>query len=378
MIVLWRVTDRCNYACAFCAFDRRLPGMRRDADPALVRRFGAVLGEYARMTGERVLVSWLGGEPLLWEPWRETSRWLREQPGIAVSATTNGSTLHLPAVREGVLAVLSELTISVDGLAPFHEAIRGCPGGWARLREAVLAIVRAREAAGGTLKLRVNTVLMRDNLDGFRALGEELCDWGIDEITINQLGGRDRPEFFPSHRLRPCDVVALRALLPDLQARLAARGVRLCANPAYLDRIEASALGQSLPVADCAPGGRFLFVDEAGRVAPCAFTGAHWGVPVAELHDAAAVLALPTRFREARRSAPARVCDDCPSTQLHAKFATTLACPSPNGSRWHKVPDEGPFESDPPRPPTANPRHGVCAPPAPHPNPSPGGRGALT
>ena len=65
MIIVWRITERCNLSCPFCAYDRTLRRSRRDADPGAVDQFCRVLGEYRRRTGERILVSWLGGEPLL-------------------------------------------------------------------------------------------------------------------------------------------------------------------------------------------------------------------------------------------------------------------------------------------------------------------------
>lgn len=321
MIVLWRVTERCNLSCSFCAYDRRLPGTRREVDVATVRRFGHALGDYRRVTGERVLLSWLGGEPLLWRPVFETSRRLRLDHGIEISATTNGSTLHLPQTVRGILDSFSELTISVDGLSDFHDQVRGCPGAWQRLRTAVLALVAARDLANATLKLRANVVLMRDNLAQFPALCAELASWRVDEITFNQLGGRDRPEFFPAHSLRPQDAQALRALLPALRATLADRGVRLCASEPYLQRIEASAGHVDLPVDNCAPGERFLFVDESGRIAPCSFTNDDYGVAVDSVLDAGDLLDLPSLYRTARANVPAKVCGDCPSTHVFAKFA---------------------------------------------------------
>jgi MoaA/NifB/PqqE/SkfB family radical SAM enzyme len=321
VIVLWRVTERCNLSCSFCAYDRRLPGARRDIDEATVQRFGSVLADYRRATGERVLLSWLGGEPLLWRPVFEMSRQLRHEHGIEVSATTNGSTLHLPKTVLGILDSFSELTVSVDGLAAFHEQVRGCPGGWQRLRSAVQSLVQARNSTHAKLKVRVNIVLMRDNLAEFAALCTELADWQIDEITFNQLGGRDRPEFFPAHSLRPQDVMALRTMLPELRATMATRGVRLCASELYLQRIEASAERRALPVADCAPGERFLFIDETGRVSPCSFTAADYGEPVESIRNAADLIDLPSRYRVARAGARAKVCSDCPSTHVFAKFA---------------------------------------------------------
>lgn len=319
MIVLWRVTEHCNLACGFCAYDRRLPGPRRQVDADTVLRLGAALGDYRRRTGERVLLSWLGGEPLLWRPLLAVSRTLHEQHVLAISATTNGTGLQRPDLRAGLLASFAELTVSVDGMADFHDRLRGGRGTWARLRAGVIALRAARDAA--TPRLRANVVLMRDNLAGFAELCLELADWGIDEITFNQLGGRDRPEFFPAHSLRPADVEALCALLPSLRARLDERGVRLCAGDAYLRRLAASAAQVPLPVHDCAPGERFLFIDEAGRIAPCSFTSDVYGVPVSAIADGRDLAGLASGWRHARSSARAAVCDDCPSTHVFEKFA---------------------------------------------------------
>jgi MoaA/NifB/PqqE/SkfB family radical SAM enzyme len=321
VIVLWRATTACNLACGFCAYDRRLPFARSHVDPMEAERFGAVLGAWSRARGEPVLVSWLGGEPLAWTPLFDLSRRLRRGHGLRVSATTNGTTLARADVRDAVLADFAELTVSVDGLAPFHEGVRGWRGGWARLRDGVRRLAAERDATGSPLVLRANTVLMRDNIGSFAALCDELAGWGVDEITFNQLGGRDRPEFFPAHALRPADVSGLRDCLPDLRARLRRRGVRLCFGEAYLRRFEASARGEPLPVAQCRPGEALLFVDEAGRVAPCAFTVGEYGVPIAELDAPAALDGLPSRFAARRAEARAGACGDCPSTQVFAKFA---------------------------------------------------------
>ena len=137
MIVLWRITERCNLACSFCAYDRRLQRPRRDADAARALHVGAQLGALRQHTGERVLLSWLGGEPLLWRPLFDVSRRLRHEHGIELSATTNGTTLHLPATVSHVLDLFSELTVSVDGLQAFHDQVRGSAGAWLRLRSAV-------------------------------------------------------------------------------------------------------------------------------------------------------------------------------------------------------------------------------------------------
>ena len=130
MIVLWRVTERCNLSCGFCAFDRSLERPRREADPRDVFRFAEVLASYREATDDEVMVSWLGGEPLLWPPLEEMSRVLHTRLGLRISTTTNGTGLRSRATRELLRAHFAELTVSVDGLAATHERLRGWPGGY--------------------------------------------------------------------------------------------------------------------------------------------------------------------------------------------------------------------------------------------------------
>ncbi|WP_260599214.1 radical SAM protein [Sphingomonas endolithica] len=320
MIVLWRITTRCNYACGFCAYDRRLDIARNDVAEQEARRFGALLSSWGAARRRRVLLSWLGGEPLLWPPILPLSAALTG-PTLAISATTNGSVLHRAATRAAILTTFAELTVSIDGPAMVHDRLRGANGAHARVEAGVRALHAERRAGGAPLRLRANVVLMRDTVDHFAQLCEELADWGIDEITFNQLGGRDRPAFFPSQRLRPADIAAMATAMPGLARRLAGRGVRLCADPLYLSRLHASAVGVPLSVDDCQLGRDFLFIDEHGVVSPCSFSGDAYGVPIATLQTIADIDALHGRFARRHVSARCANCDDCPSTQAFAKFA---------------------------------------------------------
>lgn len=318
MIVLWRITERCNYACGFCAYDRRLKRTRAEVSREDALRLGTMLADYGRATGQRMLISWLGGEPLLWSPLFEVSDMLREA-GAAISLTTNGSLLHLPEIQERLSATVDELTISVDSGEALHDHLRSFAGAWRRSREGVSALRRARDANGRGPKLRANVVLMRSTLPQFEALCANLAEWGVDEITFNQLGGRDRPEFFPAERLLPDDVLRLRQLVDRLKPQLAISGVRLCATPRYLDRLETAAERRAQPVSECDMGENFLFIDEHGLVAPCSFSTAEYGLSAKTLvvKDLAG---LPNRFRAAKKTTPCATCADCPSTQVFAKF----------------------------------------------------------
>ncbi|NIJ18424.1 MoaA/NifB/PqqE/SkfB family radical SAM enzyme [Sphingomonas naasensis] len=324
MIVLWRVSNHCNLACPFCAYDKRLAIPREQADPAQVARMIDLLGAWRRERGRPVLLSWLGGEPLLWAP-REALDARAVENGIGLSLTTNGTRLGAARVRDELVRRYREVTISIDGPAAFHDAMRGWRGANDKLAVSVPALVAARDAAGSALKVRANVVLMRDNIGAFAALCRALAGWGIDEISFNQLGGRDRPEFYPAHRLRAEDVALLAGLVPRLRAELATSGTALVGGPAYLDRIADTVAGRPLPIADCRVAESFLFIDEAGRIAPCSFAPEHFDLSVDALRTPADLDALPQRLQAHQRARPARDCADCPSTQQFAKFASLAA-----------------------------------------------------
>lgn len=319
MIVLWRITTTCNLVCGFCAYDRRLRTPRLQMDQTEIERFGALLGAHRNASGEDVHLSWLGGEPMLRPGILPLSRRLREQHGLRMSVTTNGTTLGRPGVAQEMLSSFDEVTVSVDALASTHERLRGWHGGWSRLADGVRRLADSR-GTRQALRLRANVVLMRDTLREFSELCDRLADWGVDEITFNQLGGRDRPEFHPHQALRAHDVHMLRAMIPELVARMASRGVRLNARETYLERIEATALGRAIAVDDCETRRPTIFIDEHGHVASCSFTLDVHGIPTRAIRTPDDVAVLRTRLDERRRAIPAAICADCPSTQVFAKF----------------------------------------------------------
>ena len=316
MIVVWRVTERCNLSCPFCAYDRKLSWPRREADAEVVRRVGRVLAEYQRATDDQVLVSWIGGEPFLFPQLADLTVLFTSELGLRVSATTNGTMLSSAAVREHIIAHYAELTISVDGLGPVHDQLRGWSNGYLTLRKSVGQLAEAIRRRQQGPRLRANVVLMRHTISDFEHLCLELASWGFAEITFNQLGGRDRPEFFPAHRLLPDDAAWLTNEIPRLRSRLAALGVRLSGSDNYLSRIQASSRDESIAMVSCRAGERFLFIDERGRVAPCNLTTAGYGISLQELDCVEALCDIPKRFAGRQTANRLTQCDDCQSTQV--------------------------------------------------------------
>ncbi len=316
LVVVIEATTRCNLACGFCAHDRRLPTERRVLGEDVLRRLLALLGEHARLSGERVLVSWLGGEPLLYRALRLLTVEARRRTGLHFSATTNGTALPQARVLDHIATHYAELTVSIDGAAARHDALRGRIG----VHAAVCAGVEGLLARAPGFAVRANVVLMRDNFDEFPALCWELAGWGIREITFNPLGGRDRPEFHASNRLTVEQAMRLPVMVNDIAGALHGRGVRLASSDGYFRRILASARDEPLPVRDCSPGQRYLFVSARGRIAPCSFTVGEYGRVLSDFNRVEDFADLRCRFRAAQAAGPAPACADCPCTNVHGKF----------------------------------------------------------
>ena len=329
LVVVWRITEHCDLGCHFCAYSRTRRRPRGMADRDQVLAFGALLSQYAAASSRDILVSWLGGEPLRWPPVFEISHIFKRNYHLRLGVTTNGAALNSPTVRQRLVEDFDELTISLDGLGAVHDQLRGAPGLFERLRVNIVHLSALRTRLGRGPRLRVNTILMRDNIQDFEDLCRTLAEWGIEELTFNALGGRDRPEFYPAHRLLPEHIEWFRAALPDIRARLAQCGLTILGSEQYLNRLTASARNYSLPITNCSPGQRFLFVDERGFVSPCSFTMHGYGLHLSEIGSPADLCQLPRLFAARQHAETLAPCLDCPSTQVFGKFSTSPAIQLP-------------------------------------------------
>lgn len=325
LLVLWRVFEHCNLACRFCGYSNALRRPRAVADPVRVLAFGKVLGEFARASGRSVSVSWLGGEPLLWPELTDLSRAFRHTFRVGVGVTTNGEPLASRSVRASLVDDYSLVTVSVDGVGEFHDACRNAPGLFDRIKRSVSGLRAEADAANSGMALRVNTILMRGNVAEFERLCREIASWGVSELTFNQLGGNDRPEFYPGNRLLPEQIERFAAELPRIRADMTRLGLSIHGTDRYLHRIANTARGRAIPIDDCSPGRSFLFIDEQGRASPCSFTSSGYGVPIEDFTNPEDLTRLPDTFSRFRRERRETACGDCHSTQVFDKFATPTA-----------------------------------------------------
>ena len=303
---------------------------RMQADAAQVERVAQLLMYWSQTRDERLLLSWLGGEPLL-VPWLlPLSAQLRvvaqsSSLDLALSLTTNGTRLADARVRQALLANFTEITVSIDAWGRAHEQLRGWAGGFQTLNESMQKLFSERVISGSNMRVRINVVLMRNTIAEFPALCNALSLWPINEISFNALGGRDRPEFYAKNALSAQDLDQFASTLPALRAQLGAKNIRLVGDENYLNRLKQIANRWALPVRDCQPGQRFLFIDERGRMAPCHFTSDAYGLALHAIQSISDLDAALAGFAVCQAQHPAGACADCMSTQVFGKFKQSLA-----------------------------------------------------
>ena len=171
LLVFWETTKACLLKCKHCraeAIEKPLPG-ELGYDEAL-----DLIDQVAEFSDPKPILVVTGGDPLmrrdLWDILGYTaSKGLRV--ALAPSVTP---LLTRDSVKKLVEAGVKGVSISLDSPYPeVHDRIRGIPGTWRRTIEIL------REFVETGIHVQVNTVIMRDTVDGLADMVKLLLDLGV-------------------------------------------------------------------------------------------------------------------------------------------------------------------------------------------------------
>lgn len=169
--LFWECTLRCNMECLHCGSDCR--SSKTIADIPLVD-FLRVLDEVAcHVDPGRVLVNTVGGEPLVRKDIVECGREITRR-GFPWGMVTNGYLLTADMLERLLKAGLCTIAVSLDGLEPEHNWLRGNKNSFYHAVEAIKLLVQSE-----SLTWDVITCVNKRNLSRLDELKDLLVRLGV-------------------------------------------------------------------------------------------------------------------------------------------------------------------------------------------------------
>lgn len=164
-LCVWEITRACNGLCIHCGSSAGKP---RDNELSTAEAL-ALIDQLALLGCQTVTFS--GGEPLMREDWPVLVRRVRER-GLRAELMSNGMLVsaQLDAIVDAGFASVS---LSMDGPAEIHDALRGVRGNHARM----LAGARALSERG--MRVGAVTQVGRLNVRHLDAINEMLVEAGF-------------------------------------------------------------------------------------------------------------------------------------------------------------------------------------------------------
>jgi pyrroloquinoline quinone biosynthesis protein E len=214
------LTHRCNLRCGMCAswteeWDER--------DELSTDDWMRVIAQ-AKPLGLANL-KLFGGEPMLRRDLPDIVEYASGQ-GIRCTLITNGTLLTEERAHALVEAGLAELDLSLDASrSELHDSIRGVPGAWTRTVHGLQSVRETARMLDRRVVIRVNAVVMRQNLDDMPRLVEVFSALAVDEIALNPVvpQGKNSRAALPGYVLERGDIIRYNS---EIAPRIAERATR--------------------------------------------------------------------------------------------------------------------------------------------------------
>lgn len=213
-LVVWEFTSACDQHCAHCG---PRSGKRRPDELSTEEALRLVDELADAGVGEITLI---GGEAYLRSDVLVVVRKIRER-GMTATMTTGGYSLSREIAEALVEAGVQSVSVSIDGLATCHDALRRRQGSFER----AFAALRHLRAAGS--QISANTQLNAQTLPDLEKLLELLAiekihSWQV-QVTMAHGAAADHHEIL----LQPYQMLELYEVVERLVARCEKLGIRL-------------------------------------------------------------------------------------------------------------------------------------------------------
>lgn len=185
--LFWEATLRCNLACRHCGSDCLRDESTRHAElpPELVT--GQLDAIAAAFDPAGITFAIIGGEPLI----RDDIEAVGEHAarlGFGWGITTNGMLLSARRLASLKAAGLSTISVSLDGLAESHDALRLHPGGFGIVSRALERLVADPFWRRFDVICCVSTL----NIDGLEPFVDHLAGLGVPRVRFTPVFSRGR------------------------------------------------------------------------------------------------------------------------------------------------------------------------------------------
>ncbi len=172
-----KVTPRCNLQCSMCSY------WSTDRGPELTTaELLKILEDLKTLGCMKVHLS--GGEIFLRDDILDVLQRARTLK-FKVNITTNGTLINRRIASRLIKLRLNSITFSLDGSCQgIHDSIRGVKGAYRKMMEGLRHLNSARIERGGRTKLRINSVLQRENYRDIPEIVALAGQLGIHEVCV--------------------------------------------------------------------------------------------------------------------------------------------------------------------------------------------------
>ncbi len=209
---VWEITLKCDLACNHCGSRAGRPRTTELSTEECLD----VVAQLAKLGCREVTI--IGGEAYLRKDWTDIIRAIRKH-GMQSTMTSGGKNLTEERVAAAAEAGLQGVSISVDGLEPTHDRIRGVQGSFKAALAAIERLKRHGISVG--CNTQINALSWRELPQVMDTIIEAGASHWQTQLTVAMGNAVDHPELL----LQPYQLLEMYPMLAELYVTGLERGL---------------------------------------------------------------------------------------------------------------------------------------------------------